>query len=123
MDDDDYYPPDRISHVVWSMMNNPEYPVCGSSELYLYFSDSKKVYKLGPYGLSHSTNGTMAYEQSYTKNIGMMRKCRMGRSRLSWMDLVCVCCSLTHSKRSCLLVTVKIHLISGCCVNMLVLRV
>jgi glycosyltransferase involved in cell wall biosynthesis len=37
MDDDDYYPPDRISHVVWSMMNNPEYPVCGSSELYLYF--------------------------------------------------------------------------------------
>jgi len=68
IDDDDYYPPQRLSHAVWSLMNNPDYLVCGSSELYLYYSDDKTIYKLGPYGSSHATNGTLAYRRSYTKN-------------------------------------------------------
>jgi glycosyltransferase involved in cell wall biosynthesis len=68
MDDDDYYPPERVSFAVWSMMNNPTFSVCGSSELYLYYSDDKAIYKLGPYGISHATNGTLAYRRSYTKN-------------------------------------------------------
>lgn len=65
MDDDDYYPPERISHVVNKLMANPTYEICGSSELYLYYSDNKKIYKIGPYAPNHATNGTMAYRRSY----------------------------------------------------------
>jgi glycosyltransferase involved in cell wall biosynthesis len=65
MDDDDYYPPERISHVVNKLMANPTYEICGSSELYLYYSDNKKIYKIGPYAASHATNGTMAYRRKY----------------------------------------------------------
>jgi len=65
MDDDDYYPPERVSHVVDQMRLNPKYEICGSSELYMFYSDNKTIYKLGPYHNNHATNGTMAYKPSY----------------------------------------------------------
>jgi len=68
MDDDDYYPPERIIHVVDSLLSNPKFSICGSSELYLFYSDNKKIYKIGPYGNNHATNGTMAYRCSYLEN-------------------------------------------------------
>jgi len=68
MDDDDYYPPDRISHAVDKLITNPKYNICGSSELYLFYSDNKTIYKLGPYSSNHATNGTFAYRRSYLKN-------------------------------------------------------
>jgi len=68
MDDDDYYPPERISHVVDKLMGNPSFQICGSSEIFLYFSDSKKVYRLGPYSDRHATNGTLGYKRSYVEH-------------------------------------------------------
>lgn len=65
MDDDDYYLPDRVSHVVQKALQNPTIPVFGSSELYLYYTDVKDIYKFGPYGANHATNGTMAWRKSY----------------------------------------------------------
>lgn len=65
MDDDDYYPPERISHVVNKLNANPKFEICGSSELYMFYSDNKKIYKIGPYNQNHATNGTMAYRISY----------------------------------------------------------
>jgi glycosyltransferase involved in cell wall biosynthesis len=65
MDDDDYYPPERVSHVVHMLTANPIYELCGSSEIYMYYSDIQKIYRLGPYAKFHATNGTMAYKRSY----------------------------------------------------------
>jgi glycosyltransferase involved in cell wall biosynthesis len=65
MDDDDYYPPQRISHVVDTLEANPSFQICGSSELYLYFTDDKSIFKIGPYGVGHATNGTLAYRRVY----------------------------------------------------------
>jgi len=67
-DDDDYYPPDRISHVVYKFLGNPRIELAGSSEIYLYFYDIQKIYRAGPYGPNHATNGTMAWRKSYLKN-------------------------------------------------------
>jgi glycosyltransferase involved in cell wall biosynthesis len=60
MDDDDYYPPDRIEHAVETLLNNPHALCAGSSELYVYFKDLGKMYQSGPYGKTHSTAGTFA---------------------------------------------------------------
>ena len=65
MDDDDYYSPDRVKHVVTSFNRNPAIELAGCSELYLYYTDIRKIYKLGPYHANHATNGTMAWRRSY----------------------------------------------------------
>jgi len=68
MDDDDYYSPDRVSHVVTQFARQPTTELAGSSEIYMYYTDIKKIYKFGPYNKNHATNGTMAWRRSYAKS-------------------------------------------------------
>jgi len=65
MDDDDFYFPERVSHVVNMLRSRPGIELAGSSEIYMYYSDIKTIYKLGPYNINHATNGTMAWLKSY----------------------------------------------------------
>jgi glycosyltransferase involved in cell wall biosynthesis len=65
MDDDDYYYPDRVSAVVKAFKNHPKHELAGTSEIYMYYSDTKEIYRLGPYNPNHATNGTMAWKRSY----------------------------------------------------------
>ena len=65
MDDDDYYPPERVSTVVLAFRRNPNIQLAGTSEVYMYYSDIEVIYKLGPYNVKHATNGTMAWKRSY----------------------------------------------------------
>jgi len=66
-DDDDYYPPDKIKHAV-TKMNSNKVEICGSSEIYVYFTKSKEIYVSGPFSTCHSTNGTVAFRRSYVEN-------------------------------------------------------
>jgi len=68
MDDDDYYPPERVYHVVQKFKQNPKVELAGSTEIYMYYSDIKTIYKLGPYNQNHATNGTMAWRDTYAKS-------------------------------------------------------
>ena len=68
MDDDDYYHTDRVHHVVQKFQQNPKIDLAGSSELYMFYTDIKVIYKLGPYNEKHCTNGTMADRKSYGKS-------------------------------------------------------
>jgi|TARA_Y100000992_G_scaffold302710_1_gene278690 glycosyltransferase involved in cell wall biosynthesis len=63
MDDDDYYPPDRITHAVEKLQNNKKALCAGSSEIYVYFKTMKKMMQCGPYGESHATAGTFAFKK------------------------------------------------------------
>jgi glycosyltransferase involved in cell wall biosynthesis len=63
MDDDDFYPPERISHAVDTLMNNPSFLIAGSSEMYIYFKHIDKLYQFGPYGKNHSTAATFAFRR------------------------------------------------------------
>lgn len=65
MDDDDYYCPERVAHVVFRFAAEPTVELAGSSEIYMYYTDNKKIYNLGPYNKNHATNGTMAWRRSY----------------------------------------------------------
>ena len=64
MDDDDYYPPERVSHAVETLMNNRDALCAGSSELYIYFKHINKMFQCGPYGPNHATAGTFAFRSS-----------------------------------------------------------
>lgn len=63
MDDDDYYPPERVSHAVDTLLKNPTAMCAGSSEIYIYFKDIDKVVQFGPYGDNHATAGTFAFRK------------------------------------------------------------
>jgi glycosyltransferase involved in cell wall biosynthesis len=63
MDDDDYYPPERISHAVERLTEKKEALCAGSSEMYVYFKHIKKMYQCGPYGANHATAGTFAFRK------------------------------------------------------------
>jgi hypothetical protein len=68
MDDDDYYPPERVSHAVEKLMDNKEALCAGSSEIYIWFKHINKMYQFGPYGEKHATAGTFAFKRELIKN-------------------------------------------------------
>lgn len=69
-DDDDYYPPTRISHAVERLQSSGK-QIAGSSLLFMWFPHSatpqRSLYLLGPHGVNHSCNGAMAYTQAYAQ--------------------------------------------------------
>jgi glycosyltransferase involved in cell wall biosynthesis len=67
MDDDDYYVPERVEAAVTAFKKNPKVELAGATEIYMYYTDIKVIYKLGPYNPNHATNGTMAWRSSYAK--------------------------------------------------------
>jgi hypothetical protein len=67
MDDDDYYPPERVQHAVETLTANKEALCAGASEIYIYFKHVKKMIQCGPYGPNHATAGTFAFRAELLK--------------------------------------------------------
>ena len=67
MDDDDYYPPERVEDAVEKLDANPNALAAGSSEIYIYFKHIQKMYKCGPYNPNHATAGTFAFRTELLK--------------------------------------------------------
>jgi len=63
MDDDDYYPAERVSHAVEQLQANPEKLVAGSSIIHVYFKHIDNVVEFGPYGENHATAATFAFKR------------------------------------------------------------
>jgi glycosyltransferase involved in cell wall biosynthesis len=63
MDDDDYYPPERISHAVETLQQNPKALCAGSSIMHIYFKHINKMVQFGPYGPNHATAATFAFKR------------------------------------------------------------
>uniref|UniRef100_A0A6C0HRP5 Glycosyltransferase 2-like domain-containing protein n=1 Tax=viral metagenome TaxID=1070528 RepID=A0A6C0HRP5_9ZZZZ len=61
IDDDDYYPPQRIEHTIESLKSTL---ICGSSIMYMYFTNLEKIYKFGPYGENHATAATFGFRRN-----------------------------------------------------------
>lgn len=66
MDDDDYYPPERVSHAVDTLLDHKKkktgVKLAGSSEMYIYFKAPQPLMvQFGPYGPNHATAATFAF--------------------------------------------------------------
>lgn len=68
MDDDDYYPPQRVSHAVNMLKTHPTALCAGASEIYIWFKHIQKMYQFGPYGPNHATAGTFAFKRELLKD-------------------------------------------------------
>ena len=63
MDDDDYYPPQRVAHAVQMLVTHPKVLCAGASEIYIYFKHINQMVQFGPYGPTHATAGTFAFKR------------------------------------------------------------
>jgi len=64
MDDDDYYPKDRVEHAV-EKLNNSKAKIAGCSAVLIYDYFLEKLYKFKEFGPNHSTNNCMAWKKEY----------------------------------------------------------
>jgi len=62
MDDDDYYPPERVKHAV-DRLKDSKALCAGSSAMFIYFKHIDKMLQFGPYGPNHSTAATFAFKR------------------------------------------------------------
>ena len=67
MDDDDYYPRERVSHAVNMLVSHPTALCAGASEIYIWFKHIQKMWQFGPYSANHATAGTFAFKRELLK--------------------------------------------------------
>ena len=67
MDDDDYYPIERVEHAVDSLANSNNL-IAGCSDIYMYEYFMGKLYKFKGFHQNHSTNNCLAFKKEYLKN-------------------------------------------------------
>ena len=67
MDDDDYYPPERIESAV-TTLEKSSCLIAGCSDIYLYDYFLGKLYKFKGFHDKHTTNNCMAFKREYLKN-------------------------------------------------------
>lgn len=63
-DDDDYYPPTRISHAVEKLAESPN-PLAGSNRCYYYFTSTDRIMLSLPAGRDVGIEGTFAYWKEF----------------------------------------------------------
>ena len=64
-DDDDYYPPTRISSGVRALVNNPTADIAASSHMYVLLTKENVFMEVGPFGPSHGTAATYTIRRRY----------------------------------------------------------
>ena len=67
MDDDDYYPVERVSHSVESLEKSSAL-IAGCTDIYMYEYFMGKLYKFKGFHDKHTTNNCMAYKKQYLIN-------------------------------------------------------
>jgi glycosyltransferase involved in cell wall biosynthesis len=67
MDDDDFYPTDRIQHVMEQFKKHPTLNIAGCTNVLLYDYTNKVFYQCIGFHPNHATNNTMAWRTKYIK--------------------------------------------------------
>lgn len=81
MDDDDYYPPERVAHAVEKLQQNPWAMCAGSSVLHIYFKHLNAIKEFGPYGKYHATAGTFAFRATLLKDTAYQDDAALGEEK------------------------------------------
>uniref|UniRef100_UPI0035E3CEDA glycosyltransferase n=2 Tax=Atlantibacter subterraneus TaxID=255519 RepID=UPI0035E3CEDA len=66
MDDDDYYPADKISYTI-GMMQRHRALISGSDQIPIWYSHINRIFKTHSFGDKHILNGTFCYHRNYLK--------------------------------------------------------
>lgn len=80
MDDDDYYPADKISYTV-EMMQRHRALISGSDQIPIWYSHINRVFRTHAFGKQHILNGTFCYHRNYLKKHRYDDDCNLGEEQ------------------------------------------
>lgn len=75
-DDDDYYPPTRISTGVGALEGTPDADISASSKMYMLLTRENVLMTVGPYGDRHGTAATYTIRRRYAETHRFQDKAR-----------------------------------------------
>lgn len=77
MDDDDYYPSDKISYTI-EMMQRHRALISGSDQIPIWYSHINRLFKSRSFGPQNILNGTFCYHRNYLKKHRYNDECNLG---------------------------------------------
>ncbi|WP_213135253.1 glycosyltransferase [Citrobacter sp. FP75] len=77
MDDDDYYPADKISYTI-EMMQRHRALISGSDQIPIWYSHINRIFKTRSFGPQNILNGTFCYHRNYLKKHRYDDECNLG---------------------------------------------
>jgi glycosyltransferase involved in cell wall biosynthesis len=66
-DDNDYYPPERISSGLEALQSNPDADIAASSHMYVLLTKENVFMEVGPFGPKHGTAATYTIRRRYAE--------------------------------------------------------
>lgn len=76
MDDDDFYPADKISYTI-SMMQRHGALISGADQIAIWYSHINRIYKTRAFGENNIINNTFAYHRNYLKKHRYVDECNL----------------------------------------------
>lgn len=80
MDDDDFYPADKISYTI-EMMQRHRALISGSDQIPIWYSHINRIFKTNCFGAHHILNGTFCYHRNYLKKHRYDDECNLGEEQ------------------------------------------
>lgn len=80
MDDDDFYPADKLSYTI-EMMQRHGALISGSDQIPVWYSHIDRVFKTRRFGKQHILNGTFCYHRNYLKKHRYDDECQLGEEQ------------------------------------------
>ena len=80
MDDDDYYPVNRVSHAVDNLLSSKKL-ICGSTYIPIFYLNDNELWMAGPYGKNHATAATFAFKRELTKHTQFNNKNQLSEEK------------------------------------------
>ncbi|MDN8598428.1 glycosyltransferase [Citrobacter sp. S2-9] len=77
MDDDDFYPVDKITYTI-EMMQRHRALISGSDQIPIWYSHINRVFKTASFGKQNILNGTFCYHRNYLKKHRYDDECNLG---------------------------------------------
>lgn len=74
LDDDDYYPCERVEHAVTQLQKSKK-RLAGCSQMLLYDYQLKKLFQFRSFGLNHSVSSCMAWTRNYPGFYDLLVRC------------------------------------------------
>jgi glycosyltransferase involved in cell wall biosynthesis len=81
MDDDDYYPPERVSHAVSTLQKTPGAEIAFCPTLYFYYPTENRIYSCGPWE-SNWPHATFAFTKKYLETHSYQKSDAFGEERM-----------------------------------------
>ena len=86
IDDDDYYPPERVSNAVNTLNENPNIYCVGVSKTFMYFRNYDIMGALGPWSNNHCCTGSLAFRKELLNITSYDNKRKTGEDKAFLLD-------------------------------------